>query len=103
MFPDRTNVEFVRLINKEEIQVRIWKRGVGESLSCVACASATVVAAAINGFSDREVMVHLKGGDLFIQWNEKNNHIFVTSSAFYVFSGSYYFEEGNDNQPCHLK
>jgi diaminopimelate epimerase len=94
MFPDRTNVEFVRLINKEEIQIRIWKRGVGESLSCAVCASAAVVAAALNGFSDREVTVHSKGGDLFIEWSEKDNHIFVTGSALYVFSGSYYFEEG---------
>jgi len=95
MFPEHTNVEFVRLINKEEIQIRIWKGGVGESLSCETCASAAVIAAAINGFSDRDVMVHLKGGDLFIEWNEKDNHIFVTGSALYVFSGSYYFEEGN--------
>lgn len=96
MFPDHTNVEFVRLINKEEIQIRIWKRGVGDILSCEACAAAAMVAAAINGFSDREVMVHLKGGDLFIEWSEKDNHVFVTGSAVYVFSGSYYFEEGND-------
>ena len=96
MFPHRTNVEFVRLINKEEIQIRIWKRGAGEELSCISCATAAVVAAALNGFSDREVMTHLKGGDLFIEWREQDNHVFVSGSAVYVFSGSYYFEEGND-------
>jgi diaminopimelate epimerase len=95
MFTEKTNVEFVRVINSEEIQIRFWERGVGESLAFGDGAGAALVASAINGFSDREVTARLKGGDLFMEWNEDNNHVYITGPAFYIFSGIYYFEERN--------
>jgi len=95
VFPAGTNVEFVRILSREEIRVRCWERGGGESLSCADGACAALVAASINGFTDREATAHLKGGDLYIQWDEKGNNLYMTGSSVYVFSGTYYFEEGS--------
>jgi len=92
-FPIKINVEFVRVFSREEIQIRGWKRGVGETYSCSIGASAAVVAAVLNGFTEREVVVHVKGGDLYIEWNEDTNHVFISGPAQYVFSGTYYFDE----------
>ncbi len=92
-FPNRTNVEFVRVFSREEIRMRVWERGSGETLACGTGASAAVVASVLNGFTDREVLVHLKGGDLFIHWSEKTNHVYMTGPADYVFTGRYYYEE----------
>ena len=97
-FPNRTNVEFVQVFNREEIKMRVWERGSGETLACGTGASAAMVASFINGFTDREVLVHLKGGDLFVEWSKKNNRVFMTGPADYVFTGTYYFEEREHTQ-----
>jgi diaminopimelate epimerase len=90
-FPARTGVAFVQVCNREEIRLRVWE-GQENGSSCAAAAAA-VVAAAVSGFSDREVFVHLAGGDLFIQWKERDNRLYVTGPAAYVFTGTYEFEE----------
>ena len=92
-FPNRTNVEFVRVFSREEIRMRVWERGSGETLACGTGASASAVASVLNGFADRDVVVHLNGGDLFIQWSEHDNCVRMTGPADYVFTGRYYYEE----------
>ena len=94
LFPEGTgSVSFVRLFSREEFQVRAWRRNENELHACPKTAAASLVAAALNGFSDREALVHLRGGDLFVEWNEASNHIFFTGPVEYVFSGNFYFEE----------
>ncbi len=89
IWPDRANIEFVKIINRNEISMRVWERGSGETMACGTGACATVVASVINGMTDREATVHLKGGDLRIEWNKADNHIYMTGAAETVFEGSY--------------
>ncbi len=93
-FPERTGVAFAQVCSREEIRLRVWE-GTENASSCAAAAAA-VVAAAVSGFSDREVFVHLSGGDLFIQWEERDNRLYVTGPAGYVFTGTYHFAEESD-------
>ncbi len=86
-FPKRTNVEFVTLVNEKEVYQRTWERGTGETLSCGTGASAVTVASILNRKSERKITVHLKGGDLTIEWNEKNNRVYMTGPAVEVFTG----------------
>lgn len=86
IFPKRTNVEFVEVINKDEVKVRVWERGAGETMACGTGASAVAVAANIEGFTNRALTVHLTGGDLFIEWAE-DNHVYMTGPAVKVFEG----------------
>ncbi|MEA5057015.1 MAG: diaminopimelate epimerase [Anaerotignum propionicum] len=86
-FPKKTNVEFVQLINRNHIKMRVWERGSGETLACGTGACASVVASILNGFCDREVKVSLLGGELTIHWNEENNHVYMTGPAAFSFDG----------------
>jgi diaminopimelate epimerase len=86
-FPRRTNVEFVQVLKKEEIKMRVWERGVGETLACGTGACAAVVASVLNRKTGRNVTVHLKGGELKIEWSEEDNHVYMTGPAEYVFRG----------------
>jgi len=85
-FPARTNVEFAQIVNKEEIKVRTWERGCGETLACGTGSCASVVAAALNEKGSRRATVHLLGGDLLIEWLG-DNKIFMTGPAEEVFEG----------------
>lgn len=87
LFPARTNVEFVQVLNEKEMIMRVWERGAGITLACGTGACASVVAAVLNGKTGRKATVHLLGGDLFIEWNEKNNHVYMTGDAKFVFWG----------------
>lgn len=87
LFPKRTNVEFVQVINRSEINMRVWERGAGETLACGTGACATLVACVLNGLTDREATLHLLGGDLQIRWDEETNHVFMTGPAEVVFKG----------------
>jgi diaminopimelate epimerase len=89
-FPERTNVEFIRVKNRNEIFFRVWERGTGETLACGTGACAAVVAACMSGKTDRQVTVHLAGGDLFIEWRESDNRVIMTGPATEVFSGVYH-------------
>lgn len=88
MFPDRVNAEFARVLNKKEIEMRVWERGTGETLACGTGACATGVAAILNGYTEKEVTVHLLGGDLKIGWSgAMNDPVYMTGPAEYVFTG----------------
>lgn len=88
-FPRRTNVEFVEVISRTELRQRTWERGSGETLACGTGASAVCVAGVLNGVSEREVLIHLLGGDLHLRWDEATNHLFMTGGATEVFSGEW--------------
>ncbi len=86
LFPQRTNVEFARVVSEREIEMRVWERGAGETMACGTGACATLVAAVLNGLTHKRATVHLKGGDLDILWGE-DNHIYMTGPAEEVFVG----------------
>ena len=86
-FPNKTNVEFIQIVDKNHVKMRVWERGAGETLACGTGACATAVACYLNGKTDRNVEVELLGGKLFIEWNEENNHIYMTGPAVTVFEG----------------
>ena len=88
IFPNRTNVEFVNVINKRNIKMRVWERGSGETLACGTGACASVVSCILNGYINRKVNVKLLGGVLEIEWDINNNHIYMTGSATTVFDGT---------------
>ena len=89
-FPKRTNTEFIRVLSREAIAMRVWERGAGETLACGTGACAAVVASVLTNRTDRDVTVHLRGGDLKISWNVKDNHVFMTGNAVTVFDGEFY-------------
>ena len=86
LFPKRTNVEFVNVISRNELRMRVWERGSGETLACGTGATATGVAAMIKTLADKEVTVRLLGGELLIEWTG-NSHAYMTGSANEVFEG----------------
>ncbi|HUI70901.1 MAG TPA: diaminopimelate epimerase [Spirochaetia bacterium] len=90
-FPAGTGIGFVKVYSTDEIRLRTWDGGY-EKDEC-ACAAAALVASVVQGFTDREVFIHLKGGDVFLQWEETDNHLWLTGPAVYVFTGTYDFEE----------
>ena len=92
-FPDRVNTEFVRRIDSKNLEMRVWERGSGETMACGTGACATAVAAILNGYADREVTVHLLGGDLEIYWSEEDNCVYMTGPAATVFRGEIDLEE----------
>lgn len=88
LFPNRVNAEFARVINENEIEMRVWERGTGETLACGTGACATAVAAMLCGYAKKCVTVHLIGGDLKIEWNgSENDPVYMTGPAEYVFTG----------------
>ncbi len=86
-FPEKTNVEFVEVISKKEMKMKVWERGAGETLACGTGACASLVAACLAGKTCERATVHLTGGDLFIEWNRQNNHVYKTGPAKTVFEG----------------
>ena len=86
-FPRRTNTEFVQILSKTEANMRVWERGSGETLACGTGTCASVVAAFLNGLTERKVLVHLLGGDLLIEYDEASGHVFMTGPAVTVFEG----------------
>ena len=84
-FPKKTNVEFIEKVDRNHIKMRVWERGSGETLACGTGACASVVASILNGFTDRKVVVELLGGNLEIEWNEEDNHVYMTGPATTVF------------------
>ena len=88
LFPRKANIEFVRIINRNEIEMRVYERGSGETMACGTGACASVVATSRLGLTDRRATVHLKGGDLQIHCAE-NNHVYMTGEAATVFEGEY--------------
>jgi len=89
LFPNRVNAEFVKILDDENVEMRVWERGTGETLACGTGCCATVVACVLNERTKREVNVHLKGGVLKIFWNEEDNHVYMTGPARTVFTGTF--------------
>lgn len=87
LFPKRTNVEFVQVLSRRDVRMRVWERGAGETLACGTGASAVGVACVLNGLTERDLTVHLLGGDLRITWAE-NDHVFMDGPATMVFDGT---------------
>lgn len=92
IFPNRANIEFVQVLNSEEVKMRVWERGSGETLACGTGACATLVATALTGNTGRRATIHLLGGDLMIEWSEKNNHVYMTGPATVAFEGTYKYK-----------
>lgn len=86
-FPNRVNTEFIEVTSPDRIKMRVWERGSGETLACGTGACASVVAGVINGKTARKVTVELKGGELQIEWNALENHVYLTGPASFVFEG----------------
>lgn len=88
VFPNKVNVEFAKIIDRKNIEMRVFERGTGETLACGTGSCATAVAAILNGLADHEVTIHLLGGNLEISWNgNEEDSVFMTGPAEYVFSG----------------
>lgn len=87
LFPNRVNAEFVKIINRKEVKMRVWERGTGETLACGTGACAVTVACILNGLTEDEITVHLLGGDLRVKWDQDENVVYMTGPAKVVFDG----------------
>lgn len=87
LFPKKVNVEFATVLNRQTVDMRVWERGAGPTLACGTGACATLVSSVLNGKTDREAEIRLKGGSLFIQWNEQDNRVYMTGPAAFVYTG----------------
>lgn len=89
-FPNKANIEFVKVNDRKHIEMRVWERGTGETLACGTGACASVVAAILNGLCDRDVEVKLPGGTLHIRWDENDGHVYLCGGAEFVAEGTFY-------------
>ena len=87
LFPKRTNTEFVQVLSRTEANMRVWERGSAETWACGTGTCATVMACILNGKTEDKVLVHLRGGDLTIEYDRDTNHVFMTGPATTVFTG----------------
>lgn len=94
-FPNRVNTEFVRVLDRRTVEMRVWERGSGETLACGTGACAVAVSCVLNGLTEDEVTVKLLGGDLQIKWDREKDTVFMTGPAEVVFDGEWP-EEGID-------
>ncbi|WP_238649802.1 diaminopimelate epimerase [Paenibacillus piscarius] len=88
LFPRKVNVEFATVKDRGHVDMRVWERGAGPTLACGTGACATLVSSVLNGVTDRSAVISLKGGDLFIEWSEADNHVYMTGPAQVVYTGS---------------
>ncbi|MCL6603546.1 MAG: diaminopimelate epimerase [Paenibacillus sp.] len=88
LFPRKVNVEFATVLDRGRVDMRVWERGAGPTLACGTGACATLVSSVLNGLTDRSAWISLKGGDLFIEWNEEDNHVYMTGPAEVAYTGS---------------
>lgn len=86
-FPNKANIEFVNIIDEKTLKMRVWERGAGETLACGTGACGVTVASVLNNYTHRNVIVKLIGGDLEIEWNKEDNHVYMTGPATTVFEG----------------
>ena len=87
LFPERTNTEFVQVVDPRTLKMRVWERGAGETLACGTGACASLVAAVLSGKAERQATLRLLGGDLQIHWDQTTDHVFMTGPAEFVFDG----------------
>ena len=88
LFPKRVNTEFIQVVSPTELNMRVWERGSGETWACGTGACAAAVAAVLNNKARRRVTIHLRGGDLEIEWRADDNHVYMTGPAEEVFAGT---------------
>lgn len=86
-FPNRVNAEFIQVLSRNEVNMRVWERGSGETLACGTGACASTVACILNGLTEDEITLHLLGGDLKVRWDRNENVVFMTGPAKVVFDG----------------
>ena len=90
LFPERVNTEFIEVIDKNTLKMRVWERGSGETLACGTGATAALVASALIGHTGNSATIRLLGGELFIEWDRQKNKLFMTGPAVTVFDGEFY-------------
>ena len=86
-FPKRVNTEFIQLLDRKTVNMRVWERGSGETLACGTGACASAVACILNGLTEDEITLHLLGGDLIVRWDQEKNLVYMTGPARVVFDG----------------
>lgn len=86
-FPKRVNTEFIQLLDRKTVNMRVWERGSGETLACGTGACASAVACILNGLTENEITLHLLGGDLVVRWDQEENLVYMTGPARVVFDG----------------
>ena len=86
IFPEKTNVSFVEVVSEKKLRIRVWERGVGETLACGTGACASLVAANLNKLTSRQAEVDLPGGQLLVEWRD-DNRVILTGGAKKVFVG----------------
>lgn len=89
LFPRRTNVEFVQVVDRTHLRMRVWERGAGETLACGTGACASIVAAVLTGRADRSVEMELLGGKLMLEWSPDDGHVYQEGPAEFVFDGEW--------------
>ncbi|MCM1179682.1 MAG: diaminopimelate epimerase [Clostridium sp.] len=87
VFPNRVNAEFIQVLDRKTVNMRVWERGSGETLACGTGACASTVACVLNGLTDDEITVHLLGGDLKVRWDREADLVYMTGPAKVVFDG----------------
>ena len=87
MFPNRANAEFVKVIDKETVEMRVWERGTGETLACGTGCCATAVACTLNGKTGNKVLVKVLGGEILVEWDRETNEVYMTGPGEFVFEG----------------
>ena len=86
-FPRKANIEFVQILDRTHVKMRVWERGAGETLACGTGACGVTIACALNNVCDRKINLALLGGELTIEWSEKDNHVYMTGPAKFSFDG----------------
>lgn len=87
VFPNRVNAEFIQVLNRKEVNMRVWERGTGETLACGTGACASAVACILNHKTEDSITLHLLGGDLQVRWDRQENKVYMTGPAKVVFDG----------------
>jgi diaminopimelate epimerase len=89
IFPEQVNTEFIQVVSRDVIKMRVWERGSGETLACGTGTCASVVACVLNGLTEDKVTVKLLGGDLFIEYNRDEDAVYMTGPARITFTGEF--------------
>ena len=89
VFPKKANIEFVNVVSRDRLRMRVWERGSGVTMACGTGSCAVLVAASICGLADRKATIVLDGGELVDEWDEETGHVFMTGPATHVFDGEY--------------
>ena len=93
IFPNRVNAEFIQVLDRNTVNMRVWERGTGETLACGTGACAATVACILNGLTEDEITLHLLGGDLLVRWDRTKNLVYMTGPATVVFDGEINLDE----------